>query len=163
QRGAGPGPYLLVRYQRAHIAVMAQKLVADDGVGQPRVLRALTSTRRPEATRELARAAVFSPHESLRAKALKALGPRPAAGPPARGGAPGGARRRLPLPRAGRRPQRRPGHRPAEARGPGPAAEGRPRRAGPARPAASGGRRPGGDGGPRGGARQPPGQLPALP
>jgi hypothetical protein len=78
QRGAGPGPYLLVRYQRAHIAVMAQKLVADDGVGQPRVLRALTSTRRPEATRELARAAVFSPDESLRAKALKALGPRPA-------------------------------------------------------------------------------------
>jgi len=77
RRGADPTFYFSVRYQRAHIAVMAQNLIANDAAGQTRALRALTSTRQPDATRELARAAVFSPDKSLRDQAIKALAVRP--------------------------------------------------------------------------------------
>jgi hypothetical protein len=80
QRGrrAEPSVYLSMRYQRAHIAVMAQNLIGHDTDGQVRGLRVLTSTHHADATRELARAAVFSPDASLRAQALKALATRPA-------------------------------------------------------------------------------------
>jgi len=77
-RMAEPTFYMSLKNQRAHIAVMSQNLIAHDNTVQPRALRALTSTRQSDATKALARAAVFSPDEALRSQALKALAKRPA-------------------------------------------------------------------------------------
>ena len=52
RKRAEPTVYLSVRYQRAHIAVMAQNLIGHDAEGQKRALKALTSTRQADATRE---------------------------------------------------------------------------------------------------------------
>ena len=78
RKRADPTVYLSLRYQRAHIAVMSQNLIGHDAEGQPRALLALSSTRQADATRALARAAVFSPDEALRKQALAALAKRPA-------------------------------------------------------------------------------------
>lgn len=72
-----PSFYFSVRYQKAHIAVMAQNLIGHDEGGRARVIRSLSSTRHAEATRQLAKAAVYSPDAALRAKALEALASRP--------------------------------------------------------------------------------------
>lgn len=73
-----PSFYFSVRYQKAHLAVMAQSLIGHDAAGRTRALRALAASRHAEATRELARAAVYSPDKEVRTAALEALARRPA-------------------------------------------------------------------------------------
>jgi hypothetical protein len=73
-----PSFYLSVRYQKAHLAVMALNLIGHDDAGRTRALRALAASRHAEATRELARAAVYSPDQVVRTAALEALAKRPA-------------------------------------------------------------------------------------
>jgi hypothetical protein len=60
--------------------VVRQVLPAEDSQGQHAMIRALASIPRPEATRELARVAVFSTEQASRAKAIEALSIRRAQG-----------------------------------------------------------------------------------
>jgi hypothetical protein len=76
---SGPAEEKRQQYRQAHAAVVAQVLPAVEAPGQQALTRVLGSNPRPEATRELARVAVFSPEKSVRAEAIKALvgrGPR---------------------------------------------------------------------------------------
>jgi len=72
-----PRLFFSMRHQRAHIALVTQNLIGHDLEGQPKVISALSYTVLPEATRALARAAVFSPEEDIRTKAIEALASRP--------------------------------------------------------------------------------------
>jgi hypothetical protein len=64
------------QFDRAHLAVLSQVMPGEDVPGQVALLRALSSVPRPEATTALARAAVFSTEEAVRAAALEALAVR---------------------------------------------------------------------------------------
>jgi hypothetical protein len=65
------------RYRQAHAAVLAQILPTDlCYVYQRTIVQALALIREPEATRELARIAVFSPEKLVRKEALAALADR---------------------------------------------------------------------------------------
>lgn len=61
---------------QAHMAVLTQVATADDSKGQDTLVRVLSSIPRPEATRALARLAVFSTDEAARAAAIEALAVR---------------------------------------------------------------------------------------
>lgn len=76
--GAGPdaGADKREQFYRVHMAVVSQVMPAEDAAGQVALVRALASVPRPEATRELARVAVFSTHEAARSAALEALAVR---------------------------------------------------------------------------------------
>jgi hypothetical protein len=60
-------------YQQAHAAVLAQILPEEEVADQENGIRELAAIPLPEATRHLARMAVFSPEPSVRAAALTAL------------------------------------------------------------------------------------------
>jgi hypothetical protein len=64
------------QFYQAHLAVAAQVLPVTDVPGQCSLVRALSSIPRPEATRALARVAVFSTEEAVRAAAIEALAVR---------------------------------------------------------------------------------------
>jgi hypothetical protein len=72
----GPGAEKRQPFWQAHTAVAAQVLPAESVEGQLTQLRVLASIPRPEATRALARVAVFSSEEAVRASALEALSVR---------------------------------------------------------------------------------------
>lgn len=61
---------------QAHLAVVSQVIATEDLSGQHALIRALASIPRPEATRALARLAVFSMEADVRADALEALAVR---------------------------------------------------------------------------------------
>jgi hypothetical protein len=61
---------------QAHLAVVTQVIFAEDAPGQNALVRAVSSIPRPEATRALARLAVFSTDEAVRAAAVEALAVR---------------------------------------------------------------------------------------
>jgi hypothetical protein len=61
------------QFDLAHMAVVTQVIAAEDPAGQAALIRALSSIPRPEATRALARLAVFSTDETARAAAIEAL------------------------------------------------------------------------------------------
>jgi hypothetical protein len=63
-------------YWQAHTAVASQVLPGEPAGGQQTLIRSLSAIPRPEATRELARVAVFSPDKALRAGAIEALSVR---------------------------------------------------------------------------------------
>jgi hypothetical protein len=67
----------LRHYRRAHVALVAQILPVEHAQNLSGRMQMLASSREPEATRELARIAVFSPHDAVRAAALKVLADRP--------------------------------------------------------------------------------------
>jgi hypothetical protein len=64
------------QFYRAHVAVVTQVISAEDAPGQKALVRALSSIPHPEATRALARLAVFSTDEAARATAVEALAVR---------------------------------------------------------------------------------------
>jgi hypothetical protein len=63
-------------FYEAHQAVVSQVIFAEDAPKQVALVRALASIPRPEATRTLARVAVFSTHEAVRTAAVAALAVR---------------------------------------------------------------------------------------
>ncbi|MFO0845713.1 MAG: HEAT repeat domain-containing protein [Gemmataceae bacterium] len=75
-----PGPFEGEEKRRvahqAHMAVLTQVVTADDSKGQDSLVRVLSSIPRPEATRALARLAVFSTDEGARSAAVEALAVR---------------------------------------------------------------------------------------
>src|SRR5262249_26780953 len=64
------------RFYQAHLGVLTQVIPAEDRPVQSSLIRALSSIPRPEATRALARLAVFSTDEAVRATAVEALAVR---------------------------------------------------------------------------------------
>jgi hypothetical protein len=60
----------------AHLAVVSQVMAAEDWLGQNAMIHSLSSIPRPEATQALARLAVFSTDEAVRAAAIEALAVR---------------------------------------------------------------------------------------
>jgi hypothetical protein len=66
----------LRQFYDAHLAVVTQVLPKEKRSVQKELVRALSSIPRPEATRALARVAVFSTDEAVRATALEALAVR---------------------------------------------------------------------------------------
>jgi hypothetical protein len=64
------------RFYQAHLAVVAQVIPAEDFAHQRALVLALTSVPRPEATRALARLAVFATDKGTRTAAVKALAVR---------------------------------------------------------------------------------------
>src|SRR5262249_54024311 len=64
-------------YRQARLAAVAQILPGEEEPTQRGLIADLGAIRGPEATRELARAAVFSPEPSVRADAIRALAWRP--------------------------------------------------------------------------------------
>jgi hypothetical protein len=64
------------QFYQAHLAVVTQVIAAENPKDQNALIRALSSIPRPEATRALARLAVFSTDESIRATAVEALAVR---------------------------------------------------------------------------------------
>jgi hypothetical protein len=64
------------QFYDAHMAVVTQVIAAEDISVQKSLVRALSSIPRPEATRALARVAVFSTDDAVRAAALEALAVR---------------------------------------------------------------------------------------
>jgi hypothetical protein len=64
------------QFDQAHLAVVAQVLPAEELSEQQGLVRALSSIPRPEATRALARLAVYSTDEAVRATAIEALAVR---------------------------------------------------------------------------------------
>jgi hypothetical protein len=72
-----PGPdedgVTLEQFYQAHLAVVTQVLPAKSTSDQRALVRALSSVPRPEATRALARLAVFSPNQATRSEAIDAL------------------------------------------------------------------------------------------
>ncbi len=78
---AEPEPDAEVKYDRetfykAHMAVASQVIPAESVAGKKSLIRGLASIPRPEATRRLARLAVYSPDKELRNAALEALAMR---------------------------------------------------------------------------------------
>jgi hypothetical protein len=63
----------LQQFYQAHLAVVTQVIHAEDSPNQSSLVRALSSIPSPEATRSLARLAVFATDEATRASAIKAL------------------------------------------------------------------------------------------
>jgi hypothetical protein len=64
------------RFWLARTAVATQVLPGEKAEGQPQLVRALAAVPRPEATRELARLAAYSPEEATRNVAIEALSVR---------------------------------------------------------------------------------------
>jgi hypothetical protein len=64
------------QFYQAHLAVVTQVIPTEGPPAQSSLVRALASVPRPEATRALARLAVFSPDEAVRAAAVEALAVR---------------------------------------------------------------------------------------
>lgn len=64
------------QFYQAHLAVVNQVIPAEDPAARTALIRALSSIPRPEATRALARLAVFSTEEAVRARAIEALSVR---------------------------------------------------------------------------------------
>jgi hypothetical protein len=64
------------QFYRARLAVAAQVMPAEQTTEQLSLLRGLSSIPRPEATRQLARLAVFSPEKAVRQAAIEALAVR---------------------------------------------------------------------------------------
>jgi HEAT repeats len=74
--GPGTDEVQAERFYRAHLAVVEQVMPAHEPPARKALIRALASVPSPEATRALARLAVFSPDKAVRAAAVEALAVR---------------------------------------------------------------------------------------
>jgi len=72
-KAAGASAAERERFYQTYLAVASQVMGEEDAPGQDTFIRALASIPRPEATRALARLAVFSTDETARAVAIEAL------------------------------------------------------------------------------------------